>query len=166
MIETALWGASAETRWGPGAMCHGNHPLHVFICPMAKTHVSGTAHAAVCRGFSCKLPWSSAIFQVHGALSFHSQLMAGEIQCPRLFRLQIELLETPPALTQLQQGLGFLPLGFQPISPPVLPSSPPLRDRGVQGSCDCYPGMTWLLALNAPLPAPYPSALKQLRRNI
>lgn len=32
--------------------------------------------------------------------------MAGEIQCPKLLRLQIDLPETSPALTQLKQGLG------------------------------------------------------------
>lgn len=47
MLETthpfpALWGASVETCGGPQAMCHGKHPLHALLCPVARMHVDGT----------------------------------------------------------------------------------------------------------------------------
>lgn len=57
---------------------------------------------------------SSVGLQVHRALTFHSQLMAGEIQCPTLLRLQLELPETSPALTQLKGGSGGRKEPFQP----------------------------------------------------
>lgn len=71
--------------------------------------VLSVPHGQDAQGWHCRapthpsagilLPRSSVGLQVQGALTFHSQLMAGEIQCPKLLRLQLELPETSPVLT-------------------------------------------------------------------
>lgn len=90
----------------------GKHPLPPCSpCSVGRMHRGGTAeplHIHL-QGFSC-----SVRLQVHGALTFHSQLMAGEIQCPQMLRLQPELPETSPALTQLKVGSGGCKEPFQP----------------------------------------------------
>lgn len=78
---------------------------------------------ASCRG-------ARSYFRCTELFTFHSQLRAGEIQCPKLLRLQTELPEISSAFTQLQRRLGCAGKlwGSNLSVHQVLSSSAPLRD--------------------------------------